>query len=136
MKATLYVKLDRTDLLNRIVGEWEEEHEGYYAHNPGSLDLGDICPGFPGKAAWTIQGYPHTPMRAQLGMTAFGEKDAVWLRSSGSWAAVDCNRACLTVSGPRHSIRELIPEWFREGVESWEYESSQREDLKPWETTT
>ena len=62
-----------------------------------------------------------------------------WTTSAGNILQVQPSEdgCVLTATGRRHGIPWwLLPTGWHNKVFSWEYESSQREDLAPWETTT
>lgn len=109
--------------LERIITDWIEEDAKFYSKSFGfrQMELIKICKGFPSEAtSKSFADMEIMPITANCGFTSFGI-NGVWLRSSGSWIATDIDNQILIVSGSRHSIRELLPEWFRATVTNWEY---------------
>jgi hypothetical protein len=115
----------------RLVDEWAREHAGYYGRPHGSRSIPATD-----HPEWMIRRDYGLDPHVWCGHRHDGTKHA-WVRCSGTWAALDLadERPVLVVSGARHSVRELIPDYVRQEC-TWQIVESQRPDLSPWETTT
>lgn len=126
MKAEIVCPLARAV---ELAATWAAEHEGYYGTPAGHQRVHTDAPDWMADRFAPAEG-------VTCGYHRDGEDRHGWVRSSGSWAALTLgdDEAVLVVSGPRHSVREMIPDWAHRC--HFRMLSSLRPDLPPWETTT
>jgi len=142
MLVKVFMQEGFDNLSEDVYEEMRQAHGDWYERVPYKV----LSPAFASLVAaahnrcpsvddWTVRAGLHN-MEAGFG----------WLRCSGTFVwVVDSDpmndfNATLILSGRRHSVREIFQMFFpanwREHVERYEYVSTWREDLAPWETAT
>lgn len=127
--------------LTALIAEWRAEHADYYGTPcgarvmrfapdevlpPPEFDLGAGQRGAePGE--WAL-------IRAGFSEAMDGSGRGLWMRCSGVWLLADPALGTLEVCGTRHSIRLRLPRDVASLCMGYEYRSTQRPDLMPWET--
>ena len=115
---------------------------GYYDSPCGyrKVLLAHVAPAVP---SWAVDAHgcgeltPFSTPKVRLGLTEGPNGMVLWVRSSGSWVLVDPDGGRLWASGRRHALRGYFSEALREDpATSWEYNTTERPDLAPWEVTT
>jgi len=127
-------------IVNQIAIRWESDRE-YYDHNRTMLPVVDCARGLP---YWMVRESIAHSSYAAVARCGYhelldnGHSWYAWLRCSGSWAWLRQRNkydALLVLSGPRHSVLELVD---RDALAAyavrWTYHATREPEWRPWQT--
>lgn len=115
---------------SRLIHDWKEEDDYYYGKPHGFRWIAARkCVPLP---KW-VERSDDDPPEYMCGYQDDEDKH-IWIRCSGTWLELGDGK--LECRGPRHSVRERIPDYIRDDPSvSWCYIDTMRPDLAPWQVT-